>query len=290
MAAHLAMNANLGKQWIGVACAAIMGYAASASLERSPQKNLLDQSTPRRAAPPQPEGESHGTALDGLEVILNHPDPAGRNLRLRRLWETIAPSDIPAALNLLQRRNDRSLVYLKLELLEHWATFDPTGALAWARGLSEANFRSEYYSVIAAWATNDPAAALAWARGLPRRERTPGLLQVARAMAAKSPDAALRLLGTDPDLKAMPAHLSVRAVFESIAGVDPRKAIEAALLFPEGTNRKEALKSIASVWTSSDPRAALSWIKELPAGPLRYDAMQPSLLAGAGGSGETGFR
>ncbi len=265
-----------------LAAGAAIGFAAGDQFGSSPTRTGASGGSPPALAADAAPGAQRAVALGGgslssaLDTALNEPDKRKRVRTLHRLLDGLDPKEIPKALEHLRaRRANYRFIEIELNLLSDWAAVDPAAALAFAETLDGQQHFAAISSVFTAWFKKDRAAAQAWLDHLPPGERRNaaehGMLN---ALAAENPAQALEMLKHNPALGNRGAW---NTFFNNLAAHDPRKAIELALSLSPGKNQADAISALASSWGLSDPVAALSWVKQLPAGPTRQQALGRTL-------------
>ena len=174
----------------------------------------------------------------GLEFLRREADPIERGKKLEQLVQSIAPAELPMALDLLAHRNLSAIGRdLASGLLRRWAGEDPKTAADWVMRLpAGANRQAAISDVAVVWAGQDLAGAAAWAGQLPEgADRNAGLLNVAYEAARTEPVLALSL----------------------------------AMELPAGPSRDDLITHAASQWAAAAPEAAAQWAKQIPDAALR---------------------
>lgn len=204
-AAHIA--------WIVLGSLLGLAIAHWRSPELQPVPEPVATTPTHTATQPKPESTTLYTNLPELEnatpetatALLAKANfaasPARRRLELHRLLIAIAqdPEKIQTLVDNLQASSTRKsdLKWITNEIYKHWASTDPTTALASASALGERGYRwGATRGALTVWATADPMAALAYA------EQT--TLDMGR-------------------------HTGREIVLETLAETDPQRAISEAL-------------------------------------------------------------
>lgn len=210
-------------------------------------------------------------AVDQLGAAIHRAlriaSPIHRQAEFYRLADSIAPTDIPAALAALAKEPDQSVWYgLGRLLLLRWAEADAGAALKYAQALPPSAVRKSALDlVVGEWTRRDWRSASEWVKRLPAGvEKTAFVGTVVSALAEKDGPQAMTLLDSlAPD--SLEAKLDLkRKVLAKWAFTDPAAAAKAAAELP--TKDFRTLTVIANYWAGLDPEAAVAWVKGLPEG------------------------
>ena len=120
-----------------------------------------------------------------------------------------------------------------------------------------------YGQMFRKWTIRDPEAAMAKIATLARHERSQALEGIASGLAANASEATLswiEQLGSESERR----HF-LTILIRQVAAIDPQRALS-LIGGPDGSDRTNHIRSIASQWIIRDPDAARRWIDTLEAG------------------------
>lgn len=210
--------------------------------------------------------------LVAIEQTLAEKSPRKRSRRLAVLLDGIAPERIPSVIALLHAQGDDEATFQStLTLLEEWATHDPKAAAAWATAsfAKPREKRLAYCRIATAWARVDPETGYAWLEKLEKDLRGMPEAAFAEVLALSNPQKAITLFNKIKD-----PENSVSKMFATVARKNPKEAIELALMLSQERQRQTAFASIAEEWGHHDPKAAYSWLAQLPPGKLQDETFR----------------
>lgn len=161
-------------------------------------------------------------------------------------------------------------------LLAEWAEVDPQGGM---RFFAAPGGKGEHYGqFFTEWLQLDPAAAITARLESPRKweswEREFASL-VAEHAPQRLAEFAAKLPANENDWDKRVADAFAKATLR-----DPKVMREAAEAM-QGTKRNEALRGVAQGWSEKDGAAALAWVEEQPAGPLKDELLNNVLIGWA---------
>lgn len=148
------------------------------------------------------------------------------------------------------------------QLVRYWSQNQPTEAIAWIKGLENAEHRSDLAGDLLDYGTLKSDDFLATVRLLGSAEqREQRLGHYVETWARRDPDAALTWLErqSGPDFT-LAAERAQRAVIGHLATTDPATAVARWQTLPAGEDRNALLGSIATGWSRTDPAAAARWL------------------------------
>jgi hypothetical protein len=200
----------------------------------------------------------------------------------------------------------------RFKLLLAWAATDPVGAMAYAKeNLKRDRLAQAMAGIATEWAKHDPAAAWGWARSLGPEEtyhahtvmeeigkNDPAMAaRLATEFAQKQPDEAVAMCLTA--MRAMTYNGNFDAARKLATEVQLRSPEEQAMLLnfmagqwahfepdqtaqwvktlPEGAAREQALIGLGESWAEVDPPKAADFAVALPPGPLRQTALRQAI-------------
>lgn len=186
--------------------------------------------------------DPHADRLAGLvRDFANETDPGKREDLLAAWAAEIKTDDIPGWLNFLQSASPSDLAQnLSRRLLRHWTDVTPEEASAWLGLLPTDQQLALLDDVAVPWANGDSINAMNWARSLP--------------------DDAVR-------------RQALATVAGEVIRSQPLMALKMAIDLPAGPQQDDLIRRGAMQWASEDADSAVAWIKEIPAGDLRNQAM-----------------
>lgn len=210
-----------------------------------------------------------------LTIALAEVDVMRRDEKLQLLIDSIAFSDIPAALQYLQREEPTSALQdLQVLLVRKGAATQPRAAAAWVEQMPAGSLRSAALGGLGVvWANSDLAEAARWATQLPEGEdRENGLAQVAFEGARTQPIFALEL--TDKLAPTDARDELIRHAARQWASQDPASVVAWASDLSNSLLREQILADIAPAWGESDPTSAAEMaLKSIGDGKLQQDAL-----------------
>ncbi len=174
-------------------------------------------------------------------------------------WAIHDPASAAAQLLTMPRRAALNNVD---SLAAAWAKRDPSAAMSWAQGLTDPALRSSALrNTISTIAQSDPARATALAMARPAGERRNLMTGIAGSMAdTDGPGAIAWAQGlTDPGER----QRCLAAVASSSGSSDISTAQTAAMLLPPGAVRNETLQDVARMLGWNDPQAGKDWLLTL---------------------------
>jgi len=202
----------------------------------------------------------------GLEDEIDHAyaeaSAGSREAALDHISRAIQPSDIPRALAHLATRAGANGVESPLfnELASKWGESDPTAAVAWASGLSDARAQqAALLGVLKGWADVSPKAAAICAANLPAGDlQDAAVFKVVNEWSFRDARGAAAWVSTFPEGK-----LRDKAVGPVIFwGQGQCPAAIADMLDAIGSAEltEKYGETLASIWISRDAAAARLWI------------------------------
>lgn len=232
-----------------------------------------------------PDGHRKQQARQGLLNQLGESDPAtALQMSLEQLTGSAKVSashqiisswavrDLPAARAWIEQQPDKSMRNKLYTAISHqWAQTDPASAAAFLSsetGMSSTLSQQMAQTVAHQWAEQDPEAALAWLQKLPtgmvRNQAAQGVLQ---SFARADPQRAKTLAETlPPDLR----NTAYMSIAQNLAQHDLSEALEWIKEMPKGSARRQALNGIAySEGMRADPQQALALLSDMPSGMER---------------------
>lgn len=188
-------------------------------------------------------------------------------------------------------------------IASEWAKQDPSGALAWANGLTTeksqalsavvgevaktdpkkatemlasmggtTDLAGAFRSVAEQYGASNFTEAQSWIRTLPADEQAGALASAIRGLARTDPAAAAKQASQMEDGDAK--NGLVPQVIGNLARTDP----QAAAQFLQGQAnegvQREGMGQLMPAWIATDPPAALNFANSLPAGPVQDSALQ----------------
>lgn len=175
----------------------------------------------------------------------------GRDPELARTFATrlLAHPDLPGQFGTLR------------QLMQGWSQEKPAEAIAWIKGLENAEHRSDLVGNLldsGSLKSDDFLAAVRLLGSAEQREQRLG--HYVENWARRDPDAALAWLEKQngPDFTRA-AERAQRAVIAHLATTDPAAAVARWQTLPAGEDRNALLSSIATGWSRTDPAAAARW-------------------------------
>ena len=193
--------------------------------------------------------KSPQAAADWIETL---PDATNRDagrLIAAREWATQNPEEAAAHFS-------TPAPELASVLADIWGTSNPAAAAAWIHQLPAGPAREEAAGTLATvWAASDINAAVNWSATLADpAARGAAVEHLATTWGAIDPDKAIAWLGTQPpELR----DRGFTGAFNSWAGTDPAGLQDWITQLPGGPQSDIARRSLADVWSASDPAAAL---------------------------------
>jgi hypothetical protein len=183
-----------------------------------------------------------------------------------------------------------------------WARQDPSAALAWANslktgkseaisavvgevaktdpqkaagmlaGMSPEERKAAYPTVASQYGASNFAEAQAWVRTLPAESQEAALASAIGGLATKDPAAAAAQFKL---LKAGEAKdRMLPDIVKALAMKSPQEAGQLILTQGGEEGQRDAMRSLMPSWTAQDPVAALDYVKDLKAGPVRDRAAE----------------
>jgi hypothetical protein len=263
------------------------------------------------------EGSDAASELDLASVAsfrasLEQPDALERSYRFHGFLQTLSPSDIGEASEVVEAWSPWLVEDELLNFMIAWARFDAPEAFEWAR-LRTGPFRAQASAAaLEAWAFHDPADAR---RGLesvdPPSDRVwleeyfvAGWLTgghhdaVIEYITAEPPGSArqrytnlltIELMRGGPDtvigwVESIPndapgafKRMAFQKAANILATVDPIQASRWIQPHLGEDYAEDAPNAIVRRWVEVDPKAALTWLASLPPGPASDDALQGAL-------------
>jgi hypothetical protein len=146
------------------------------------------------------------------------------------------------------------------------AEIDPWRAAAWTETKLDGEFGDHLARrVTMVWVKRDPAAAMTWLGDLPPEAVEDAIGETYRDWLVQDRESALAWFGELEPPARSDAVIATYAL--AIALAEPRAAIEWAEQLPAGEPRDRTLESIARSWLQNDRSAATDWIEasDLPA-------------------------
>lgn len=158
------------------------------------------------------------------------------------------------------------------QLMQSWSREKPADAIAWIKGLENAEHRSDLAGSLldnGSLKADDYLAAVRLLGSAELREQR--LAGYVEQWAGRDPDAALAWLGkqSGPDFTRA-AERAQRAVIGQLARTDPAAAVARWQTLPAGEDRQALLNSIATGWSRTDPAAAARWFTTQTTESPRY--------------------
>jgi len=193
----------------------------------------------------------------GLKTVEAVSDLMEREEELQVLADSVAVSDMPAALKYLQAKSQsESGRNLEVLLIRKWAEDDVHAASIWVDKMPAGAARMAAINGVAiVWANKELVEAIQWVSQLPEdEERQNALKSVAYEAARTEPEESLRLAmeqPVQPDWNEL-----IRFASMQWAAKDPEGASEWAEQITDIPLRDQILGNITTVWGDTDPRAA----------------------------------
>lgn len=169
--------------------------------------------------------------------------------------------------------------YTSDKLSEAWTLADPDSALAWARGLTDADLRNHTLLHINSMLTEvDPDFALAQIEQTPQGPLQTKLIRNTALAFAKTdlPRASEWVFSLKPGAA---QNEAVEALATGAARNHPVEFAAQIDKLPEGLARTRLFGDFAAKWLRMDTAAASAWLLALPNGPDRSAALKPALRA-----------
>ena len=269
---------------------------AESGTESTAQSVSAGSNASRKAAP-------LGDVERSIREILEHAMSPQRARRIEEVCSLIAPEDIPAALEKLERllRREPELGAILTTLGARWVERDPDGALAAAQDIKKPMMTSVLFGLVGAlartdpgsakeflptlypgfrnalarhfvetWASYDISSAVAWVTELPEGSMKQCTLQGVIGQWARSDARAAASY-----FESLPAGSRSQGLLSQVAGVwasrNPSEAWAWALKLPQGQRRSGVLRTIVSVWARDDPESASISVADLPSDVLPGD-------------------
>lgn len=223
--------------------------AAEAAIEKVPN-GFLRKSVAARLAGTLAQSDGPGAV-----AMLQRMKTAPNDWPWRSLYTSWAAYDPAAAAASLQTMPRQTALGQMDVIASTWARREPDAAMAWAKSIADpAQRNAALRGAIGVVAQSDPQQATALAAAQPAGERRTLLTHIASSMAEADAPAALAWAQslTDP----IERQRSLAAVVHSAGWTNPAAAREALNLLPPGTMRNQALESVVGQLSHSDPAAA----------------------------------
>jgi hypothetical protein len=249
-----------------------------------------------------------------------HPEPSAGNSSATNRFREDRRSILPASLTSIQvalRQLDQSPPSElredeRLKLLLAWAAMDPLAAMDYAKkNLNRDRLAQAMAGIAAKWARNNPVDAWDWARSLgPEQSHhahtvleevgkyDPAIAaRLAMEFARQQPAEAVAMCLTA--MRGMTYNGNFEAARKLIADVplsspedqavllnfmagqwarfEPERAAEWVRTLPEGNARNQALIGLGESWAEIDPPRAADYATQLPVGPVRQAALRQAI-------------
>jgi len=223
--------------------------AAEAALEKFPQGYLRKNVIARLAGT---LARTDGPAAVAMMQRLKMPPGDWSWRTLYSSWAAQDPA--AAAASLLTMPRQTALNHMDA-IAGTWARREPGAAMAWAQSLTEpAQRNAALRSAISAIAQSDPAQATALAAARPAGERRTLLSSIASSMAQADGPGAIAWAKNLAD--PIERQRCLAAVAQSTGWADTDSAREALSLLPPGAMRNETLEDVVRHISYMDPQAA----------------------------------
>jgi len=227
-------------------------------------------------------GVREGDHAKFFDALMEHP-PEGNDALLRNTvfqlvgtWVHSDPGAAGAALARLPQ--DEYSATLAWDIARSWAQSadDMNEPLQWAISLPKGRSRTRAIETIFENWSDDPAAAAAAAAkavlALPEADRTGSVLgKVIGQWVATDPQAATEWISRLPDPAQREA--AIKESMNTLVKNDPQKAIEMLNTLGMAGNAG-TVSTFVTQWASTDLSAAGEWVKTLPDGDVRDDALR----------------
>ncbi|MCV6605148.1 MAG: hypothetical protein OIF34_07565, partial [Porticoccaceae bacterium] len=163
--------------------------------------------------------------------------------------------------------------HLRMELQMEQFSGSPREMLVQALNTSDEAGKWQYIQQAAQqWAGSDPHEAYEYARNVPDQSQRQFILQTVLSVWAETESGvieALETLAKNPNRSIQAMHIST--VMRSLANRHPQKALEIIDTLPASTQRN-AYQAVFQGWASTDVRAAMAALEQLPQDNFKRDA------------------
>lgn len=163
-----------------------------------------------------------------------------------------------------------------LAMLAAWAQVDPLAARAYAAKLPGRDAQAQAFNVVfTGWARKDAAAAWAWVQMNEPEEHShvrAVLVETARINPTLSQSFAAGIVAKHPENAAEIYLYALDGVMHD-GNYEAAKAMVAQADVPDQEQKNSLLNFVAGQWARYQPEQAAPWVLNLPAGPVRDQAM-----------------
>jgi len=200
-------------------------------------------------------------------------------------WARDNPREAAAAIEQLPPGNTYTSTVA--QVASHWfsTATDKNEPLQWVLAMNPGEARaSAIGSIYASWGHSDPAAAAAAAMTLSSEDRSRVTHSILSSLSQKDPQAALQWASGLPDEKQR--QDAIQRTLGYVAGSNPQQAI--AMLNSLGMgNNAAAVGNVVDNWARNDLTTVSDWVKKLPDGDVRDNALGKVASRYAGDEPET---